>query len=177
MVTSSNHQSDQAGFTLIELMIVVAIVGILASVAISSYQNYTIRAQVTEGMIFAGTNKTQITDAFLTKGEAPANREEAGLTSDPTDTAGNYVLSLDVVDGRMDVTFGNDAHDLIQNTILRLTPYETGEGAIVWRCGAAPTPTNSGGSALGTMGTSGGGNASSYAASTIDEDFLPQNCR
>lgn len=168
--------TNQSGFTLIELMIVVAIIGILASVAISSYQTYTVRAQVTEGLSLAGNAKVPIVDAFNVTGEAPANREEAGLTAEATDTFGKYVTSVQVVNGRLDVTFGNEANALIKDAVLRLTPYETGTGAVVWRCGQDDAPTNAG-SILVPMGTSGGGTAASYEESTVDSRYLPATCR
>jgi type IV pilus assembly protein PilA len=174
----STYKHGNAGFTLIELMIVVAIIGILGSIAISSYQTYTVRAQVTEGLYLAGNAKVPVVDAYLVNGEAPTNRSIAGLTDVETDTFGKYVKSVEVVNGRLDITFGNEANALIQDAILRLTPYETSSGATAWRCGHDDRPTSSGsGTALQPLGTAGGGVASSYEDSTVEPRYLPSTCR
>jgi len=173
----TNYKFNQSGFTLIELMIVIAIIGILASVAISSYQTYTVRAQVTEGLSLAGNAKVPIVDAFTVTGEAPANRAEAGMTPDPRDTSTKYVQSVSIENGRLDVMFGNEANALIKDTTLSLTPYETTAGAVGWRGGLDNAPTNDGGTPLVPLGTSGGGSAASYTPSTVDPRYLPSTCR
>jgi type IV pilus assembly protein PilA len=161
-----------AGFTLIELMIVVAIIGILAAIAIPAYQNYTVRAQVAEGLNMLGHAKTRVQESFLNTGEAPADRAKAGLSPTATDSSGKYVKSVDVNNGVLVVTFGNESNAAIVGLTLTMTPYETAGLGVVWRCGAAPAPV---GAQL--LGTSGGGVTAAYLAPTVPLQYLPASCR
>src|SRR6202011_5685557 len=104
----------QKGFTLIELMIVVAIIGILAAIAIPAYQNYTIRAQVSEGATLADGVKIAMADYFANKGTWPTQIVGAGATSLNFQgvVSGNYVASVATGAGTGDVnvTYGNRAN-------------------------------------------------------------------
>ncbi len=125
----------QKGFTLIELMIVVAIIGILAAIAIPAYQDYTIRAQVSEGLSLAGGAKAAVSETFQDLGEFPDNNGEAGL-SDAGDIEGRYVESVTVeADGVLRILFRNDApvNDNIRQAELVLTPANN-VGSVGWTC-------------------------------------------
>jgi type IV pilus assembly protein PilA len=166
-------KSMQKGFTLIELMIVVAIIGILAAIAIPAYQDYTIRAQVTEGLNLAGAAKAAVAESFSNTGIAPATRTLAGMTAAATDTAGKYVTGVQIANGRIDVTYGDQANAALTGKILRLTPYETPDLSVAWRCGAAPIPAG----APNPLGTAGAGVTAAWAASTVIDKYLPKACR
>jgi type IV pilus assembly protein PilA len=160
------------GFTLIELMIVVAIIGILAAIAIPAYQDYTIRAQVAEAISMGGNAKVPVVDSFLQRGRPPVDRTSAGLTANATDTRGKYVQSVEVTDGTLIVTMGFEAHALVNGLTVVLVPYETNESSVVWRCADAIAP-----SGLFPMGTADGTNPSPVLASTVPARYMPASCR
>jgi type IV pilus assembly protein PilA len=156
----------QQGFTLIELMIVVAIIGILAAIAIPAYQDYTVRAQVTEGLNLAAAAKAAIAETFLNKGTAPVNRTAAGMSTNDTDTQGKYVTQVAVTSGAIIVTYGKDANTAILNKKLAINPYVTLDMSVAWQCGFSTAPT-------GTTSMSG----ATVAATDVDVRYLPAACR
>jgi type IV pilus assembly protein PilA len=117
----------QQGFTLIELMIVVAIIGILAAVAIPSYQDYTKRAHVSEGMQLAGAVKTGIAEYFGSQGAWPANNVAAGASATIT---GNAVTSVASSNGLITITYNTK---VANGTTMQLSP-SASTGSIVWVC-------------------------------------------
>jgi type IV pilus assembly protein PilA len=168
----------QKGFTLIELMIVVAIIGILAAIAIPAYQDYTIRAQVTEGLNLAGAAKAAVAESFSNTGAAPATRLLAGMTAAATDTAGKYVTQVQVTNGTILITYGDQANRALLTQTLGLTPYETPDLSVAWRCGGAAVPAG----APNPLGTAGGGAVAAYNGGSLGttaalQKYLPKACR
>jgi type IV pilus assembly protein PilA len=125
----------QQGFTLIELMIVVAIIGILAAIAIPAYQDYTIRAQVSEGLNLSGGAKAAVTEFYQDRGVLPVSNLEAGLAA-AGEIQGKYVASVTVTAaGLISVAYGNSAHTVITGDTIELTPSTLlGVGSVQWTC-------------------------------------------
>ena len=142
----------QQGFTLIELMIVVAIIGILAAIAIPAYQDYTIRAQVSEGLNLAAGAKAAITEYFQDSGGFPTTNTSAGVSA-ATTIVGNYVSGVAIGGaGVITVTYnGPRVNQTIAGDTLQLIP-GTNTGSVDWTC------------------SSGGGSA-------LQAKYLPSSCR
>ena len=140
--------TKQSGFTLIELMIVVAIIGVLSAVAIPQYQNYVARAQVSEGFSLLGSGKMAVAEYYNENGSFPANNATARLGAANT-IIGKYVGSVTVDAGKLTVAFNTTtAHSKLQGKNFALTPKDNG-GSISWTC------------SVGTVGV----------------DYLPNSCQ
>jgi type IV pilus assembly protein PilA len=154
----------QAGFTLIELMIVVAIIGILAAVALPAYQDYTVRAKVSEGAIAASAIKVGVTEMFANSGMAGvlAYSAEVGAASAAGELQTDKISAVAVNGGSgvITITMGN-IPQLAANNLLMFAPFinnlaisdANATGSVVWRCTNAD------------------------AGTTIDVQFLPAECR
>ncbi|KAA1176449.1 pilin [Marinobacter salinexigens] len=154
----------QQGFTLIELMIVVAIIGILAAVAIPAYQDYTIRAQVSEGMTMASEIKTAVSEYHSARGNFVDTLDAYGLASAAGSYKGNYVSAIDIGNsGAIDVTYGNRANTAIAGSVLTIRPGLNEAGGIAWICGKAATP-----SGIDDKGSD---------STTLENKYLPSDCR
>ena len=127
------------GFTLIELMIVVAIIGILAAIALPAYQDYVARTQMSEAMTLASGQKTAVTESWANNGVLPADNTAAGVAK-ATDIKGKYVKQVEIANGVITATMnGTGVATPIQNATLTLTPTvqqasATDGGSVEWAC-------------------------------------------
>ncbi|CNU04851.1 pilin PilE [Neisseria gonorrhoeae] len=125
----------QKGFTLIELMIVIAIVGILAAVALPAYQDYTARAQVSEAILLAEGQKSAVTGYYLNNGEWPENNTSAGVASPASNIKGKYVQKVEVNNGVVTATMASsNVNKEIKDKRLSLWAKRE-NGSVKWFCG------------------------------------------
>ncbi|HEZ6194372.1 TPA: pilin [Neisseria meningitidis] len=157
----------QKGFTLIELMIVIAIVGILAAVALPAYQDYTARAQVSEAILLAEGQKSAVTEYYLNHGKWPGDNSSAGVAS-ASDIKGKYVEKVEVAKGVITATMASsNVNNEIKGKKLSLWAKRQ-NGSVKWFCGQPVTRND----AKATDDV-----AAATANGKIDTKHLPSTCR
>ncbi|HEZ6009562.1 TPA: pilin [Neisseria meningitidis] len=158
----------QKGFTLIELMIVIAIVGILAAVALPAYQDYTARAQVSEAILLAEGQKSAVTEYYLNHGEWPANNSSAGVATS-SKIKGKYVKEVEVKNGVVTATMASsNVNKEIKDKKLSLWAKRQ-DGSVKWFCGQPVTRTATNADDVTADAAANG--------KKIDTKHLPSTCR
>ncbi len=138
---------QQKGFTLIELMIIVAIIAILAAIAIPAYNDFTTRSKISEGMSLASTAQLAILEYYVMTGVWPQNNNDAGL-AESDEISGEYVASVSVLENQVLVLFKPDAGEGLADHTMIMEATDA-RGSMIWTC----------------------------SSEDIDVKFLPQNCR
>lgn len=147
LLTMSNFEHRASGFTLIELMIVIAIIAILAAIAIPQYQDYLIRSQVAEGLETAAGSKTAVWEFRNNTGHFPGSNQSAGLAT-PESISGKYVSSVKLTSGKILIAYARaESNKNLQGQTLTLSPIDN-IGSIGWKC-----------------------------SSTLSDRYLPTSCR
>ncbi|MDA8328040.1 MAG: pilin [Betaproteobacteria bacterium] len=168
-------QKIQKGFTLIELMIVVAIIGILAAIGIPAYQNYIIRAQVSEGPALLGPVQTALSEYYGNIGDATkADLPTIGIANPPT---GKYVSLMSMTTGQITVTYGNSSNAAITGKTVIWTPYADASGAITWLCNAGATTTATLAANTNLKQLTGGAAVASGTLLAVNPSYLPSICQ
>ncbi|EPI0567085.1 pilin, partial [Neisseria gonorrhoeae] len=156
----------QKGFTLIELMIVIAIVGILAAVALPAYQDYTARAQVSEAILLAEGQKSAVTGHYPNNGEWPKDNDSAGVAS-ASKIIGKYVKQVEVKNGVVTATMASTGvNKEIQGKKLSLWARRE-DGSVKWFCGQPVKRDNAKADTV----------ADAANANGINTKHLPSTCR
>ncbi|MES0873757.1 pilin [Sinimarinibacterium thermocellulolyticum] len=148
------------GFTLIEMMIVMAIIGVLAAVAIPAYQLYLVRTQVAEGISLASGLKTAVGDYRAERGVLPANIADVAMSSSVT---GAYVTRVSIDNGVVNIEYGNRASAHLAGRVLSIRPAINEANDISWICGYAPAPA--------------GMTVSGVNTTDVEARYLPGACR
>jgi hypothetical protein len=158
------------GFSHLELLLVLGVTALMGTLAISAYRTFTVRGQVTVGILGAAAIQQRVAMEFKRDGAPPL--ETAGLGAELAEAATEFVESVEIVHGRIDLRFGHSADEAIAGSILSLTPFETAEQDIVWVCGnRAPSV------GLQPLGFMNGPARAATGLTTIGPRYLPSTCR